>query len=66
MPKFKDSNGKIFEVTEAHADEVLRPQKNFEEVIVEEKPSLEVVSTPTIPTKKKSKKTAKKKTVRKS
>jgi hypothetical protein len=37
MPKFQDLNGSIFEVSEEHADQVLRPQNAFKEVFEEKK-----------------------------
>ena len=67
MPKFKDSNDKIFEVSEEHADQVIRPQKSFEEVFISiETPKeeiKEIVADEEVPkpAKKKQKKKAKKK-----
>jgi len=67
MPKFKDSNGKTFEVSEEHADQVIRPQNNFEEVFISiETPKeeiKEIVADEEVPkpAKKKQKKKAKKK-----
>lgn len=64
MPRFKSPKGDIIEVTEIHAEQVLRPQGKYTEVFEKEAPK-EVKEPAKVVAPIKNKKKSKKKAVRK-